>query len=580
MPRSRSAPERLLDFRKTWLRPRPLARAGQRPGRCQCAEFWHCSRSASDSRRRCSPRRRKSRRTSTPRRLVSTKRRPARPLTKVSQAPPGDVVAQFLRSKGASAAAVASLKTVSEKRSARTGITHVRMEQYAGGLRVERAYLKAAVNGRGELVHVIDALARVSGRPSPASITEAQALHAALAALHPEQPSPALLVRQGNIAAFEKGSFFHKAPTVERVAIPMKGGSLQTGFLVTTWTEKGNLLHETLVSGRGAVLSTELRTNTDSYNIFPEHPDETAQTVVAGRETAMPSRPSAGLRVPRLSINIRATTSHAYLDTDANNKPDGGSASHDGHFRPTPNLGARRARPTTARSRCRTSSISTTSSTTSCTGRLQRVRGQLPGEQLRPRRRRQRLRQRRGAGRRRHRTTRTSRRQPTAQNPRMQMYLWTGKRTHQVRGRRVDLSRRRARRSVRRSTTTGKTGHARASPRRTAAPACCDLPRHAHRQDRGHRPRHLRLHRQGEERPARGRHRRHHRQQRRATAIMTMGGTDGTITIPRCSSARPTARRSRPLPARNATIRLTTRRRCSATATSTPTSSSTSTATA
>jgi extracellular elastinolytic metalloproteinase len=249
---------------------------------------------------------------------------PGQALTKVSQAPPGDVVAQFLRSKGAGAAAVASLKTVSEKRSARTGITHIRMEQQVGGLRVERAYLKAAVNSRGELVHVIDALARVSGRPSPASITEAQALHAALAALHPEQPSPALLVRQGNVAAFEKGSFFHKAPTVERVAIPMKDGSLQTGFLVTTWTEKDNLLHETLVSGSGAVLSTELRTNTDSYNVFPEAPDKGPQVIVPGPGNGNAESPIGWLAGSQLSTNIQGNNAHAYLDVDANNKPDAG----------------------------------------------------------------------------------------------------------------------------------------------------------------------------------------------------------------------------------------------------------------
>ena len=249
---------------------------------------------------------------------------PGQALTKVSQAPPTDIVAGFLRSKGASAAAVASLKKVSEKRSAQTGITHVRMEQRVGGLRVEGAYLKAAINGRGELIHLIDGLARVSGRPAPARITEAQALSAALAALHPEQAAPALLARQGNLAEFDRGSFFHVAPTVERVAIPAKVGAMQTGFLVTTWTEKTNLLHETLVSGSGAVLSTELRTNTDSYNVFVEAPDKGAQTVVPGAGNGTAESPLGWLAGAQRSTDISGNNTHTYLDTDANNKPDPG----------------------------------------------------------------------------------------------------------------------------------------------------------------------------------------------------------------------------------------------------------------
>ncbi|MET0618902.1 MAG: M36 family metallopeptidase [Thermoanaerobaculia bacterium] len=258
---------------------------------------------------------------------------PGQALTKISQAPPGDAVARFLESKGKGAAAIASLKTVSEKRSARTGITHVRMEQQVGGLRVEGAYLKAAVNERGQLVHVIDALARVSGRPSPASVTDSRALGAALAALHAGEATPALLVRHGNVAAFERGTFFHSAPTVERVAIPLKDGSLQTGFLVTTWTAKTNLLYETLVSGSGEVIATELRTNSDTYNVFTEDPDKGPQTVQPGPGGSSPESPAGWLAGSQTTLNIGGNNVHSYLDLNADNKVDGGGTPvTDGNF--------------------------------------------------------------------------------------------------------------------------------------------------------------------------------------------------------------------------------------------------------
>ena len=120
----------------------------------------------------------------------------------------------------------------------------------------------------------------------------------------------------------------------------MKDGSLQAGFLVTTWTQKTNLLHETLVSGSGAVLSTELRTNTDSYNIFPEHPDDTAQSVVAGPGNGNAQSPIGWLAGSQLSTNIQGNNTHSYLDTDADNAPDpGGSAITDGNFLTDANLG-------------------------------------------------------------------------------------------------------------------------------------------------------------------------------------------------------------------------------------------------
>lgn len=267
---------------------------------------------------------------------------PGRALTTASQAAPASVVARFLESRGVSASAIASLRTVAEKRASRGGITHVRMEQEIAGLRVAGAYVKASLNGRGELIHVIENLAEVPrGGLAPARVNEAEALRAALEVLYPDLESPAQTGRQGNVSAFEQTAFFHSAPRVERVAIAMKGGSLQTGFIVETWSARGNLLHETLVSASGRVLSVELRTNTDSYKIFPEHPDATPQTIVLGPGGGNDASPVGWLAGTQTSINIAGNNAHAYLDTDANNAPDaGGTPVTDENFLTTADLAA------------------------------------------------------------------------------------------------------------------------------------------------------------------------------------------------------------------------------------------------
>ena len=88
---------------------------------------------------------------------------PGRALTGPSTATPVARVAQFLREKGVSASTVASLRVVAQYRSPVTGLVHVRMEQEVAGLRVADAYVRAAVNQRGELVHLIQNIALLQG---------------------------------------------------------------------------------------------------------------------------------------------------------------------------------------------------------------------------------------------------------------------------------------------------------------------------------------------------------------------------------------------------------------------------------
>ena len=75
----------------------------------------------------------------------------------------------------------------------------------------------------------------------------------------------------------------------------MSDGRLSEGFVVLTW-DVDNQLSETLVAGNGSVVRSESRTSSDGYNVFPEHPDETPQTVVTdpADPTASPSGWLAG----------------------------------------------------------------------------------------------------------------------------------------------------------------------------------------------------------------------------------------------------------------------------------------------
>ena len=70
---------------------------------------------------------------------------------------------------------------------AETRITHARFEQRIGGLPVcSGTYARAALNARGELLHLVENLVEVSGSLDRASISPQQAVAAAIANLYPE----------------------------------------------------------------------------------------------------------------------------------------------------------------------------------------------------------------------------------------------------------------------------------------------------------------------------------------------------------------------------------------------------------
>ncbi len=264
-----------------------------------------------------------------------------RSLTAASQAAPAAIVHDFLNFQKRSSSSLGELKVTRENQVASSGLTHLRIEQEVAGLSVFGSYAKAALNSQGELVHLIENLASAPVQGvQPALVGPGEALSAALARVHPAYK--ALILESdswGNTVAYAKGSRFFRDPTVTRVAVPMRDGSMHEGYLVETWTGADNLLHHTLVDGSGRVRNVQLRTNTDSYNIFPDHPGNSNQTVTAGAGNGNTESPGGWLSGSQTTVSIRGNNVHAYLDTDANNSPDGGgSAVTNGDFLTNANL--------------------------------------------------------------------------------------------------------------------------------------------------------------------------------------------------------------------------------------------------
>jgi hypothetical protein len=109
------------------------------------------------------------------------------------------------------------------------------MEQRVAGLPVFGAYVKAGFNNRGDLVHLVEHLAKVpDSGVSRAEINERRALEIALRRLHPDLAVPDPAGREGNAQLFAKGRGFYDAPRVTRVAVTLPDGSMETGFLVET----------------------------------------------------------------------------------------------------------------------------------------------------------------------------------------------------------------------------------------------------------------------------------------------------------------------------------------------------------
>ena len=246
-------------------------------------------------------------------------------------------VANFLATKGHGAETLASLVPTATHVDPKSGVTHLKFGQEVAGLGVYGTYVKAAIDGDGNLIHLIENLAELSGRGvAAAAATPRDALNEAMIRNHPGVIVGLVEGRgSGNVVSFSGGGFFHRDPTVTRVAIAMENGPIKAGFLVETWTNRGNMLHHTLVGGAGGVLGVELRTNNDSYNIFTDHPGTTSQAPVSGPGAGNTESPKGWLRLfengiwdvpPQTTVDIIGNNANAYLDAEANNSSDGGGS--------------------------------------------------------------------------------------------------------------------------------------------------------------------------------------------------------------------------------------------------------------
>jgi extracellular elastinolytic metalloproteinase len=260
------------------------------------------------------------------------------PLTRPSSDDPATIATDFLLLH--TAAARADNLTVASQTTDRDGVTHVRIAQTAGGLRVHGAYSKIAISADGEVLQTIERLAPPAGKLAPPRVSERDALAAAMAHLgYAEVPEK--VRTRGDSTDFALTKELYREPSVERVAYFESDGSLRAGFLVETWSKHGNELDHTLVDENGAIVSVELRTNNDSYKVFAEDPLKGGQTVVSGPGAGNAESPAGWLgAAAQTTANISGNNVRSYLDIDANNAADsGGTAVSDGNFVATVDLG-------------------------------------------------------------------------------------------------------------------------------------------------------------------------------------------------------------------------------------------------
>jgi hypothetical protein len=267
-------------------------------------------------------------------------------LSAVSHASPRAGLAQLLNRRGVDRETMDSIVETS-RYTDKSGRAFGRFEQRIDGLRVHGAYAKVAQDRQGVLLQVIERFAPVGGGITRPTIGDGDALGVAVALnFGMSVGRPEFVRRDGAASTFAKTDFFYSAPTVERVLIARGPGALEEGFLVENWSQEGNLLYHTLVDGRGRVVENELRTAEDSYNVFPDHPGNSNQTVTAGPGGGNIESPSGWLAGAQTTVSIQGNNVHAYLDRDNNGAPDGGGTTvSDGNFLTSANLSQT---PTTA----------------------------------------------------------------------------------------------------------------------------------------------------------------------------------------------------------------------------------------
>src|SRR5262245_56091929 len=144
-----------------------------------------------------------------------------------------DLARSFLKSKGRSDATLASLKVESQFTS--RGVTFVRLRQYVGGYRIQGAYVRAATDAKGTLVHVISNIVDSRGSYAGTTKTAGQALDASLRKSHANiADRPGVASRSGKTVYFKQTPAFAARPSAERILVARRSGALERGWLVTT----------------------------------------------------------------------------------------------------------------------------------------------------------------------------------------------------------------------------------------------------------------------------------------------------------------------------------------------------------
>ena len=141
--------------------------------------------------------------------------------------------------------------------------------------------------------------------------------------------------RSATSRRYDGGAFFHEAPTVTAVAVPLDDGSMARGWLVETWTRERTCCITRWWAVTGASSTSRSAPRTTRYNVFPVSP--LARTADRRRRARSRQRRVAGragsATARRPTINIIGNNVNAYLDTDNNNRADpGGTAVTTGNF--------------------------------------------------------------------------------------------------------------------------------------------------------------------------------------------------------------------------------------------------------
>ncbi len=204
----------------------------------------------------------------------------------------------------------------------------MRYEQVVDGLPVYGAYLKAAFDRNGNLIHMIDALADVpTSAVLSAKADAATALKATMRRVHPNVSATFTTLTSTTAGApFDGGDFFYQAPSVKAVVLPMtttarwpRAGGWKPGPRRPTCSTT------TLVGSTGSVLYTERQTASPTTTSTRWTPKPRRRPSSAARTAGCPSINLQQVRNAARQWVVDGNNVSAYLDVDNNNSPDGAS---------------------------------------------------------------------------------------------------------------------------------------------------------------------------------------------------------------------------------------------------------------